>query len=247
MKESKVKDENYFQVSGWMINRLGLKGTALELFAIIYGFTQDGESRFTGSLQYICDFTGASRRTVIYNLKELTEKGFLKKYEIEKNGVKFNEYGIAPEVQKLHGEGVQKLHGGGAKIAPNNIFDNKDFDNKVNNIISFLNEKTKSNFRSSNKQTQKLLKSLLTGKNPYSVEDCKRVINNMTAAWTGTEFEQYLRPSTLFGGKFENYLNWKTSNKQTPKTTKQESGNEYLEANKDTINELLNVWGGENE
>ncbi|MBR6873065.1 MAG: conserved phage C-terminal domain-containing protein [Ruminococcus sp.] len=222
MKASKIGDDNYFQISGWMINRLGLKGTLLKIFAIIYGFSQDGESRFAGSLQYLMDFTGASRRTVIYSLKELTEKGYLIKHETEKNGIKFNEYEIAPGVQKLHGvsaeiapEGVQKLHRGGAKIAPNNIEDNIDLDNKINNIISYLNEKAQTSYRASGKETQRLLKNLLTGKNPYTVDDCKKVIDNMVQAWAGTEFEQYLRPSTLFGNKFENYLNWKV--KRQPK------------------------------
>ena len=49
MAESKVKDENYYQITGWMINRLGLKGAKLNIFAIIYGFSQDGESEFSGS------------------------------------------------------------------------------------------------------------------------------------------------------------------------------------------------------
>lgn len=149
MAESRIKDENFYQVSGWMLNRLGLKGTALDVYAIIYGFTQDGESWFSGSLQYLMDFTNASRRTVINTLKDLTERGYLKKRESLVNGVKYNAYQaarnpgagsaeIAPGVvQKLHGGGaktargvVQKLHGGSAKTAPNNnkynISDNKE-------------------------------------------------------------------------------------------------------------------------
>lgn len=47
---SKIKGENYFQVSGWMVNNLKLQGNELMLFAIIYGFSQEENSRFTGSI-----------------------------------------------------------------------------------------------------------------------------------------------------------------------------------------------------
>ena len=40
-----------------------------------------------------------------------------------------------------------------------------------------------------------------------------RVVDNMWTDWRGTEWEKYLRPSTLFGSKFENYLNRKPQNK----------------------------------
>lgn len=33
-----MKDGNYYTVYGWMINRLKLKGTTLQLYAVIYGF-----------------------------------------------------------------------------------------------------------------------------------------------------------------------------------------------------------------
>ena len=78
MAESRIKDENYYVIQGFMINLLGLKGVALSVYAIIYGFTQDGESEFTGSLQYLCDFTGGtSKPTIIKALKELVEKQYI--------------------------------------------------------------------------------------------------------------------------------------------------------------------------
>ena len=43
---SKIQDNNYFQISGWMLNRLKLKGTDLQIYAIIYGFSQEGQGEF---------------------------------------------------------------------------------------------------------------------------------------------------------------------------------------------------------
>lgn len=139
MAESKIRDENYFQVTGWMLNRLNLKGTALLVYAIIYGFSQDGESSFSGSLRYLCDFTGASKNTVMKALKDLVEQGHVLKTENQVNGVKFCTYQAAPVVQKLHwggaeielGGGAETAPGGGAETAPNNkSLDNKGSDNK---------------------------------------------------------------------------------------------------------------------
>lgn len=39
------------------------------------------------------------------------------------------------------------------------------------------------------------------------MEDFKRVIDWKSSEWAGTEMEKYLRPETLFGTKFEGYLN----------------------------------------
>lgn len=130
MAESKVRDDNFFLVSGWMVNRLGLKGVPLHIFSIIYGFSQDGETCFTGSLQYLCDFTNASKPTVIKALKELVEKGFVIKYENEMNGVKFNKYRANLLVVKEFNQGCKEslpggsqdsLPGGSKESLPNNI------------------------------------------------------------------------------------------------------------------------------
>ena len=135
-----LKDDNYYQVSGWMVKRLGLKGTELQLYAIIYGFSQDGESKFTGSLQYLCDFTLSSKPTVIKALKGLVDKGYIIKAEKVVNGIKFNEYSAdLLVVKKLNSGGketlpevVKKLNSGGKETLPNNKVYNKDLNN--NNI-----------------------------------------------------------------------------------------------------------------
>lgn len=72
-------------------------------------------------------------------------------------------------------------------------------------IIEYLNLKTGKNFRSSTKITIRLIKARIS--EGFTVEDFKTVIDNMKYKWTGTKFQQYLVPTTLFGNKFETYLN----------------------------------------
>jgi uncharacterized phage protein (TIGR02220 family) len=49
----------------------------------------------------------------------------------------------------------------------------------------------------------------------YRLDDFKSVIDKKIKSWKGTEWEQYLRPSTLFGKNFIKYLN--EPDKRNPK------------------------------
>lgn len=216
MAESRIKDENYYQIQGWMITRLGLKGIALSVYAIIYGFSQDGVNEYKGSLQYLCDFCGGvSKPTIITALKSLVESKYIFKREEYVNGVQFNGYRVnLPLLKNLYypdkenlTEGVKNFNGGGKETLPNNKSYNKSFENKeiYINIISRLNEKSGMNYRSSTKATQGHINARLA--EGYTVEDFYSVIDKKCAEWKGTDMEKYLRPETLFGSKFENYLN----------------------------------------
>ena len=98
----------------------------------------------------------------------------------------------------------------------------KDTNNKDKTIYSavtdYLNEKTgragSEKYSPSSKETMKYIKARQN--DGYKLEDFKTVIDNMVTAWTGTEWETYLRPRTLFSNKFEDYLRWK-NNKNTTK------------------------------
>ena len=78
-------------------------------------------------------------------------------------------------------------------------------------IIDYLNEKVGTHYRATNKTTQKHINARLT--EGYTYDDFKTVIDKKCAEWKGTSMEQYLRPETLFGTKFESYLNAKTHTK----------------------------------
>lgn len=53
----------YIVIQDWMISDLQLKGNELLTYSLIYGFSQDGESEFKGSLKYISEFLGISKST----------------------------------------------------------------------------------------------------------------------------------------------------------------------------------------
>ena len=72
-------------------------------------------------------------------------------------------------------------------------------------VIAHLNEVTGSKYKAETKKTQSLIEARLG--EGFVLDDFYRVIDKKHRAWEGTEFAQYLRPSTLFGEKFEGYLN----------------------------------------
>lgn len=76
-------------------------------------------------------------------------------------------------------------------------------------IIDYLNQKTGKNFKHTTNKTQIVIKARWN--EGFEEDDFRRVIDNKVSEWKGTDMEKYLRPETLFGTKFEGYLN------QTPK------------------------------
>ena len=117
-----IKDENFYVVQGWMINKLGLKSTELQIFAMIYGFCQDGKSDFRGSLSYIQDWTGVSKPTVISALNSLIEKGLITKTVFD-NG-ETNSYCVAGSKESLLGGSKDSLLGGSKDSLHNKYKDN---------------------------------------------------------------------------------------------------------------------------
>ena len=86
-----------------------------------------------------------------------------------------------------------------------NIYNN--IKESVSSILSYLNSKIGILYKSSNTNTISLIKARL--REGFTFDDFKNVIDKKVESWKGTSFEQYLTPFTLFGDKFEIYLNQK--------------------------------------
>lgn len=89
---AKIKNENFIAIQGFMVKELGLTGNELIAYALVYGFSQDDESEFKGSLNYVAEWLNCSRTTAFNLLNKLADDGFIKKTEKTINGVKFCNY-----------------------------------------------------------------------------------------------------------------------------------------------------------
>ena len=73
-------------------------------------------------------------------------------------------------------------------------------------VIDYLNGKIGARYKSSSAINKRLIDARV--KEGYTLDDFKRVIDNKVASWAQDQkMSKYLRPQTLFGTKFESYLN----------------------------------------
>lgn len=92
-------------------------------------------------------------------------------------------------------------------IKPNNN------NNYVREIIDYLNLVAGTSYRATSKATQSHINARLN--EGFTVDDFRVVIDKKCAEWLKTDMEKYLRPETLFGNKFENYLNAPATTRKT--------------------------------
>ena len=85
--------------------------------------------------------------------------------------------------------------------------------------LAYLNHTVGKNYKYLDKNLKPIIARFKEG---YTLEDFKQVIDIKTAEWKDSpEFSKYLRPETLFGSKFDGYLN------QKPKTIKGKSEDNF--------------------
>lgn len=73
-------------------------------------------------------------------------------------------------------------------------------------IVEYLNKKANKNYKHNSDKTRRFIDARLN--EGFTLEDFKKVIDNKCRSWLNDErMNQYLRPETLFGTKFESYLN----------------------------------------
>ena len=121
-----MKEGTYLTIQWWMVDGLSLKGNELLIYAIIYGFCQDGEGEYNGSLSYLSEWTHSTKMGVMKALKRLLEKEYIIKTEKNINGIKYCKYTINKKFngmqQSLPGV-CNKVAWGMQQSLPNNIED----------------------------------------------------------------------------------------------------------------------------
>lgn len=103
-----IVNANYFTVQSWMVNELNLRGLSVMLYAIIFGYSQDQETEFWGSLSYLETMTGYSKQSIIASLKKLVDEGLIIRREVSINNIKTARYKV----------NFKKLNGGQETLPP---------------------------------------------------------------------------------------------------------------------------------
>jgi uncharacterized phage protein (TIGR02220 family) len=101
----------------------------------------------------------------------------------------------------------------------------KTNENLIEPIIEYLNECTGKSYKTNSKIAISNINARL--KEGYTLDDFKKVIFVKSTKWIGSKMEDYLTPNTLFGTKFESYLN---ENINTPKTSQESAYEQVIKA-----------------
>ncbi len=163
-----------------------------------------------------------SEKSIQVNFEEL-----IKRREVNKNSINHKEEDISiPEYPKqINKDTLSKDMNRGCSskdtaktnllnyLTTINTNDLKSIKDKLEFILNYLNTKANVNYRITNRKTVGLITARL--REGFTSEDFKVVIDKKVSEWSGTSFEQYLNPFTLFGDKFELYLNQKVAPKKS--------------------------------
>lgn len=95
----------------------------------------------------------------------------------------------------------------------------------ISEVITYLNSKCSTGYKSSSEKTKKYINARLN--EGYTVDDFKKVIDTKAAEWLNTDMSQYLRPETLFGPKFEGYLNQRPVTKPFKQQQQKPANNKF--------------------
>ena len=159
-----LSESNYLVIPAFARTRLDLKGNELLVFSLIHGFSQDKNSRFTGSIAYICEWVGCSNITAMDTLKKLLTKNLIIKEEGvsgQPNRYRSNSFAIMQTppvknldtpVKNLDTPPVKNLEGFGQESSPNTIINSNQYTN--NNIAE--NSATGKLFSTENTTAKKL-------------------------------------------------------------------------------------------
>ena len=85
----------YTNIPDWMLS-LDLDAYETIILAVIYGFSQDGESTFAGSQNYLAKKAKCTRRKVAMALPKLVRMGLIVKIDRDVRGIKLCEYRVSP-------------------------------------------------------------------------------------------------------------------------------------------------------
>ena len=173
-----------------------------------------GDKGCYASNEYIAGFCQCSESKVAHAVTRLVELGYVsrKSFEGRQRILKSRHAKFARQNSKVCKADVQNLQ-------ESNIDSNIDISSSIKKeykesqqesdftaaVVDYLNEKAGTHYRAAVAKTQSLIKA--RANEGFTEADFRTVIDKKCADWIGTEYEQYLRPQTLFGTKFESYLN----------------------------------------
>lgn len=184
--------------------------TIMEKIFLVEIDSLDNDDGCYASNKYFAEFFGVTTVRASQVIKSLNEKGYVEiSYIKDGNQIKNRVVKTSKSLHNLLNKFNTpiKYSKGGYKenFKDNNIYSNNL--NLIKDIVEYLNEKAGTKHHYKTKDTQKHINARLS--EGFTLDDFKKVIDIKCDEWLGTDMEKFVRPMTLFGTKFESYLNQK--------------------------------------
>lgn len=170
------------------------------------------------SNKYIAEFCQCSETKVSTAISKLIEYGyiFVKSFDGRQRVLKSRLSNFERQDSKSCDSAFENVEDINTYNRPSKKTDKKDnLLENIKKIIEYLNGKIGTRYSYQSAATQRHIRARFAENASLTVEDFYTVIDKKCAEWKGTDMEKYLRPETLFGSKFENYLNAPASRKAT--------------------------------
>lgn len=158
-------------------------------------------------------FPYLSAKQIETALKKLRDDGIIQTGNY--NAVKYDRtlwYAVTEKGKSILLAGEMNFPSEGDRIPPDvepipDINTDRNADSKpYKEIVDYLNEKAGKRYRASSKKIRSLIDARMN--EGFMLEDFRAVIDIKCSHWLrDAKMNEYLRPSTLFGTKFEEYLN----------------------------------------
>jgi len=207
------KTSNYTVMSNYHLREKGMSLAAKGLLSEMLSLPEDWDYSIAG----LAAINNESESTIKRILDELKRFGYLEVKKLLPNETTSGRieyiYDVyeEPQKQEIKKQPLEKQPLDFDLLSPIYIDNNKIKNNKIKNnniveeILDYLNKKTDQHYKSTTPKTRTLINARMN--EGFTLDDFKRVIDNKVADWEYTDMERYLRPETLFGTKFEGYLN----------------------------------------
>lgn len=155
-------------------------------------------------------YKSVSKKAVFNAVKKLLKNNMISVKETEIGTLftvlNYQYYQEFSEFEEVNGKHLRKRNGNDTETIWKQEKEIKEIKNIYIPVLEYLNEQTKTNFRATSKKTQSLINARV--REGFTIDDFKKVIDVKVQQWLNDEkMKKYLRPETLFGTKFESYLN----------------------------------------
>lgn len=225
---AKINKDGYGIIPKSVMQDRNLSIAAKALYAYFCSFAGQGDCCFP-TRKKICNDLDISNDSLGKYINQLVSEGYLTVEQVKENGrFSHNVYTLpdtklpCPKISDTENSDTENSDTKNNNSKNNNISKNNNNTHIYKAVLERLNEKAGTAFRATTKGTQSVINARL--RDGFSLDDFFTVIDKKCAEWIGTDMEKYLRPETLFGNKFEGYLNAKNAPKCNGTHEKQRYG-----------------------